>query len=323
MRKAERCFPLFFVLLLLSLSALTVPVHAETPATLVFHVCDDGTNSIPYPSDTYNNICARTGGAFNILFQPEYFGYADWAATLQWLQTNFTGVPIMLDVFAGGNESSPLLMLTTDQISAAMAACNVEYLRISEIVTWYQGHSQAFPTSYVSGILSFARAHNLTVFWSEWDEYAFTTVQTQISGYSDIVTVAFQTNSNNAYPSDGFKLVKDTFLHWGASVQAWYWTTTTGQDVMNMPIALLVQHAKTAQSMGAEVLQLEPYWYFFDNGTANGNLIQLLNGLSLSGTSSLAATIAQIESMVLQFYPAIIAIAIVSVCLGLIKRYTR
>lgn len=35
---------------------------------------------------------------------------------------------------------------------------------------------------------------------------------------------------------------------------------------MNMPIGMLIQHAFTARDLGAEVLQFEPYWYFFDNG---------------------------------------------------------
>jgi hypothetical protein len=39
-----------------------------------------------------------------------------------------------------------------------------------------------------------------------------------------------------------------------------------------MPISLLIQHALSAKNIGAEVLQFEPYWYFFDNGEAKENL---------------------------------------------------
>jgi hypothetical protein len=39
-----------------------------------------------------------------------------------------------------------------------------------------------------------------------------------------------------------------------------------------MPILLLVEHALSAKYIGAEVIQFEPYWYFFDNGEARENL---------------------------------------------------
>jgi len=40
-----------------------------------------------------------------------------------------------------------------------------------------------------------------------------------------------------------------------------------------MPGSLLLEHALTAKGIGAEVLQFEPYWYFFDeDGQANSNL---------------------------------------------------
>jgi hypothetical protein len=39
-----------------------------------------------------------------------------------------------------------------------------------------------------------------------------------------------------------------------------------------MPPLLLIQQALFAKEIGAEILQFEPYWYFFDNGQANENL---------------------------------------------------
>jgi hypothetical protein len=32
-----------------------------------------------------------------------------------------------------------------------------------------------------------------------------------------------------------------------------------------MPVDLMVEHTVLARNMGAEIIQFEPYWYFFDN----------------------------------------------------------
>ena len=121
------------------------------------------------------------------------------------------------------------------------------------------------------------RANNLKLFWTEWKLETFPTLQTYIKGYEDIVTVSFSTNSGDGEPSDGFLQVSQLFQHWGASVQAWYWDTRYGSDPLkmpteDMPISLLIQHTFSAKIMGAEIIQFEPYWYFFDNGQANENL---------------------------------------------------
>jgi hypothetical protein len=47
-----------------------------------------------------------------------------------------------------------------------------------------------------------------------------------------------------------------------------------------MPASLLVKHALSAKSIGSEVLQFEPYWYFFDNGEARETLKLLETMLS-------------------------------------------
>jgi len=57
-----------------------------------------------------------------------------------------------------------------------------------------------------------------------------------------------------------------TFQHWGASVQNWYWVEKYRGDEMDMPSSFVIRHVQTAISMGAEVLQIESYRYFFDNG---------------------------------------------------------
>jgi len=63
-------------------------------------------------------------------------------------------------------------------------------------------------------------------------------------------------------------------------VQAFYWDTR-GKNLVDMPGSLLLEHALTAKGIGAEVLQFEPYWYFFDeDGQANSNLKLLLKTLT-------------------------------------------
>jgi hypothetical protein len=246
--------------------------------TLVFHVCEKGEGytwgHIPDVNYTYNQIAFNN--TYSVLLEPEYKGNENWTETLAWLTANFGGqhgIPIILDVFSGGDSPTPTPMLSTNDISAAMATCNVQWLAVNEVVSWYIEHGQAFPTEYVTGILNFCREHNLKVFWTEWKvDSVFQTIQTYIAGFEDIVTVSFSTNSGDLEPANGFMLISTMFQHWGGSVQAWYWTTRYDSDVLNMPISLLIQHALSAKNIGAEILQFEPYWYFFDNGEARENL---------------------------------------------------
>jgi len=100
----------------------------------------------------------------------------------------------------------------------------------------------------------------------------FKAIQTCIKNYEGIVTVSFSTNSQDLEPPSGFLLLNKMFQHWGGSIQAWHWTTRYGSDPINMHSPLLIQHALSAKNIGAEILQFEPYWYFFDNGQANENL---------------------------------------------------
>ena len=86
------------------------------------------------------------------------------------------------------------------------------------------------------------------------------------------MTVSFSTNSGDVEPAEGFMQISQTFQHWGGSIQAWYWETRYNSSLMDMPASLLIEHALFAKSLGAEVIEFEPYWYFFDNGEPNENL---------------------------------------------------
>jgi hypothetical protein len=182
----------------------------------------------------------------------------------------------MLDVYGGGEGATPLPMLTTAQISQALAVANVKSLRFAEVLSWYQEHNQTIPADYVSGILAFCRTNNLQLLWTEWKTDGFPAIQNMIRGYEDIVTVSFSTNSNDLEPTDGFLYLKETFPQWGASIQAWYWTTHQNQELMNMPASLMLEQTMSTAAIGAKSIQFEPYWYFFDNGTPNNNLRILL-----------------------------------------------
>jgi peptidoglycan hydrolase CwlO-like protein len=269
------------------LNTLTATINQSNPQlqTLVFHVSEKGEGytwgHLPDANATYNQILSLNNGKYNVLLLPEYQGHLNWTEELAWLGANFggkNGIPIMLDVFGGGNTSTPTPMLSIDEIYAAMATCNVKYLRFAEVTSWHMENSQFFPTAYVTSILEFCRANNLKLFWTEWKTDAlpnvktFTAIQTYITVCEDLVTVSFSTNSQDLPPSEGFTKISQMYQNWGASIQAWYWTTKTGSDLMDMPPSLLIQHALTAKNTGAQILQFEPYWYFFDNGQPNENL---------------------------------------------------
>ena len=118
--------------------------------------------------------------------------------------------------------------------------------------------------------------------WSEWKvtNQVFQRIQNYTKGFEDTVTVTFQTNSAELQPVDGFLYVSGMFQNWGGSVQSWYWQTHGLGTELNMPISLLVQHALAAKNTGTQILQFEPYWYFFDNGEPNENFRTLMTMLN-------------------------------------------
>ena len=257
--------------------------------TLVHHVCEKtGDIHIPDVTAMYAQILAANDSEYaNVLLLPELNGHAVWADELAWIAANFdgaAGIPVMLDVFGGGSGATANPQLTTAQISAAIAVANVKWVRFAEVVSWHIEHPLVpFPTAYVSGILAFCRTNNLKVFWCEWKVDSvgvdtFKAIQTYIVGYEDIVTVGFKTNSGDLEPAAGFAYIKPLFTHWGGVVESWYWETRHRDPLIwepseglgdpdNMPVSWMVQHAQEAVAAGAEVIQFEPYWYFFEDLT--------------------------------------------------------
>jgi len=265
------------------IAALNKPSNVET---LVFHVCEKGEGYIwgrlPNANYTYSQVLKLNNGTYEVLLLPEYKGNLNWTETFAWLKSNFSGIPISLSIFEGGPNEAPNLRLAVAEIWDAVSALDVRELRIGEIVSWHIEHGLPFPVDWVRGVLSFARLADLRVVWSEWKvgDNVFRQVSTYIDGFEDIVTVAFQTNSGDLEPANGFELVNDLFPHWGGSIQSWYWGTRKLGNETAMPATLFMQHALEAGNMGAESLQFEPYWYLFENGEPNENLKTLMATLT-------------------------------------------
>lgn len=251
--------------------------------TLVYHVQETGEDWCHAPdiNHIYQQILTLNQNRCRILLLPQR-NYENWTEQLAWLTDNFagTGIPVMLDIFGAGTKETPVPMLSTDDIMAVMAVCDVEWLRFAEVVAWHIDRNLPFPTEYVTTILNFCREHNLKLFWTEYKvgDNVFQKIQTYITGFEDIVTVSFSTNSGDLEPADGFIIISKMFQHWGGSVQSWYWETRhrPNDDPLalsfQMPISLLIEHSLLAKYIGAEVIQFEPYWYFFDNGEAKDSL---------------------------------------------------
>jgi cell division protein FtsL len=268
---------------------LTEIVNTTTSSelrTLIFHVSEKGEGyawgHLPNVNYTYNQILKLNNGKYDVLLLPEYEGDQNWTETFAWLKQNFANIPIVLSVFAGGSNNSPIRQLTVDQISEAVTALNVRELRIGEIVSWYMSHFLAFPADYVKSLLNFTRVHGLKLQWSEWevDYGVFQRIQTYIAGFEDIVTVTFQTNNKEVEPWDGFLSASGMFQHWGGSIQSWYWQERGYGSEFDMPTSVLLEHALAARKLGAEILEFEPYWYLFDNGEPRENLQLLMTVLT-------------------------------------------
>lgn len=239
--------------------------------TLVYHV-----QKAPNITHIYQEILTLNNGTYDVLLLPQV--YESWDEYLEFL-SRFESIPIMLEVFGAGDKPYPVPQLSSEQILDAMEVSNVKWLRICEVISYHRDRGYSFPTEYVTSLLQFARDHNLKVMWTEWSiDHVYQDIQTYITGFEDVVTVCVSTNSSWE-PEDCIQLlINFGFQHWGMSVQAWYWETRHrgSKDPIeltyDMPISLLVEHALSAKNLGAELIQFEPYWYFFDNGEARETL---------------------------------------------------
>jgi hypothetical protein len=242
---------------------------ADELQTVLWHVSYKGSGSVfgntDNFTDTYNAL--KNGSAYNVLLVPELPRSLDWNTQLKWYRDNFTGVPLCVTMFEFDSTSVPLTNMTLEQLAQVVDVCGVRMVRLHELVSWSMAQNVSLPVESIRGILSFCRAHGIGVFWNEWKntEQVWKQIAACIVGYEDVVTVSYGTNNVFNEPVAGYMAVKERFTHWGASVQPWYWADRNGGDPLDMPVWLLTWHALLAKNMGAEVLQFEPSWYFFDN----------------------------------------------------------
>lgn len=247
----------------------------RTLKTIIMHGCIKTGSSISLPdvAYTYQKICDGFA-PYEVLILPEYNGNLNWTETLQWISTNFTRIPICLSVFEGGTDKwpNPNVKLTTEEIEQAMAVSDVGMVRFAEMISWYMAVNEklpnvTYPIDEVRSVLEFCRSNNLKVIWSEWkiSYNVLPFLNRTISGFEDIVTFVYQTNNECNEPFIGY-LYASQFEHWGASVQSWYVDQETGEDRDDLDIETVVKYAKWGKNMGAEIVQFEPYWYFFVDG---------------------------------------------------------
>lgn len=166
--------------------------------------------------------------------------------------------PVMLTAFSSDGEK-----LTLQQIEEIIGVCNVQWLRLHEVLSAYD----PFPTDYVLSLLEFSKQRGIPVFWNEWNTYTYPTITSIIKGYEGNVAVSFGTNSDQYEPAEGFALLQQ-FQRRAASVQSWYWWERNGRQdgyEFTMPPELMVQHTQLAFQAGCEVVQYEPFGYFFDS----------------------------------------------------------
>ncbi|MFC1487794.1 hypothetical protein ACFLRN_08935 [Thermoproteota archaeon] len=224
-------------------------------------------------NNIYNELLALSNNTYEIIIFPEVREHQNFTAELEWLNNDFMGrqgIPIMYEAFSGSEENLSITKRSLENITTALTTNNIKYLRVAEVRSWYMENNETFPEEYVIELLEFCRTNNLKIFWTEWkidyppEVKVITYIEKLIEGYEDIVTVSFSTNSGEAQPAVGFLNLDEMFQHWGASIQAWYWDTRYDEDLQNMPESLLALHASVAKSAGTEIIQFEPYWYFFN-----------------------------------------------------------
>ncbi len=240
--------------------------------------------------DIYQKILLAVNGkvpAENVVLLPEFNAHDDWPSEATWITANFEGIPVMVDC-AGGWEHH----VTASELAALIAAgVQVRWIRIAELVSYYEEWlHEDFPDAYVVGLLQFCKDNNIKIYFCEWKISAFDKVLKVIEGFEDIVTVGFKTNSGDMEPAFAFKFLVNKLRaespcpeHWGATIESWYWETrhrglsaypeANVWEPNNLPVSFMICHMQEAIGMptvwysGAELLQFEAYWWFFEHTT--------------------------------------------------------
>jgi hypothetical protein len=254
--------------ILIAMYVLRPPVSADNTAKMFFHVKHNPVAEISTKGEMkkiQNIINSITGETVGIEPEP----LVPWAEQLEIFQELKNGnIPVMLKVFASDT------MLTIDEIAQVIQICDVKYIRITEVISHFDEIAQPFPIEYVHNIFDIAKQNGIPVVWTEWNIYTFPKMAEYIIGYEDTVLACFETNSNQVEPIEGFQmLITQGFVRRAASVQSWYWQTRGKGTELEMPAYLMKEHLAQAWNAGSEIVQFEPFSYFFNNDKTAKNTL--------------------------------------------------
>jgi len=244
-----------------------VIVHfAERPNTQPVSSC-------PNPSYTYG--LTKAGFASKeVWVLPEYDANLNLTQRTAWLRDNFKEIPIVVDVFEGGFNPTPNVMLSLGDLEQIMAIVNVTAIRFPEVLSWYMNINSTtpmpVPVAWVHNMFDFAMSHNLKIYWSDWklgnDLEALT--NKTLAGYEDKITYLYQTNNQYQIPLVGYSYAHQ-FQHWGSSVQSWY-VDEQNNTRWDLTVNTVAEYLTLARNMGAQTIEFEPYFYFYNNGEPLG-----------------------------------------------------
>jgi hypothetical protein len=207
---------------------------------------------------------------------PEYDANLNLTERIEWLREKFKDIPVVIDVFEGGYNPTPNVMLSIEDLEQIMAVANITAIRFPEVLSWYMNINyttpMAVPLPWLHNMFDFATSHDLKIYWSEWklgnDIEALT--NDILAGYEDQITYLYQTNNQYQIPLIGYGYAHD-FQHWGASVQSWY-VDEQNNTRWDLNVDVVAEYLTLAGNMGAETIELEPYFYFFNNGEPQGQM---------------------------------------------------
>lgn len=248
---------------------------------------------MPNVADVYQKILQAVNGKVpddNVVLMPEYNAHVSWADEAAWLKANFREIPLMVDA-AGGWD--PEQFVTPERLADLLAAgLTVSWIRISELVSYYEEWlHEPFPDAYMIDILQYCKDHGIKAYLCEWKIAAFDKIFEVINGFESNVWVGFKTNSGDVEPLQGFRYLVNRMRsgtypypeQWGATIESWYWETrhrglsaypeANVWEPNNMPVSYMICHMQEAIGMpsiwysGAELLQFEAYWWFFEHTT--------------------------------------------------------
>jgi hypothetical protein len=244
-----------------------------TTKTVIVHFSEKGDGSdvhCPNPHYAYE-LCKQGFAGKEVWVIPEYNGNTNMPARLEMLKQNYTGIPSLIDVFEGGKNQAPNVILEIEDLEKIMNVTNVKAIRFAEVISWHMGKNQTRlsneTTAWIHRMFDFALSKGLRIYWSEWKlgtDIEKITKET-LAGYEDNITYLYQTNNPWEIPLIG-NCYAHEFPHWGASVQSWHKDDPNStEEKDDLDINIVADYAKLARNMGAETIQFEPYWYFFNN----------------------------------------------------------